>query len=130
MSRDITPFGLRMPPELKHRIEEDAKASGRSMNAQIVYMLNRYLYLNVVDDLRQRELEREDAVARARPEDLEVGDRIMKEFQEHQAAMLHSLLVKHGVIPRTSDRPARSREPKAKRPEVERKPLGDKARNG
>jgi hypothetical protein len=36
MSRDITPFGLRMPTELKTQIEESATASGRSINAEIV----------------------------------------------------------------------------------------------
>lgn len=35
----IAPFGLRMLPELKERIEEAARASGRSMNAEIVARL-------------------------------------------------------------------------------------------
>ncbi len=36
----IAPFGLRMLPELRERIEEAAKASGRSMNAEIVTRLH------------------------------------------------------------------------------------------
>lgn len=39
MSRDIVPLGLRMPPDLKEQIEQAAKASGRSMNAEIVARL-------------------------------------------------------------------------------------------
>lgn len=35
----IAPFGLRMLPELKEQIESAAKASGRSMNAEIVARL-------------------------------------------------------------------------------------------
>lgn len=36
----IAPFGLRMLPELKEKIEEAARASGRSMNAEIVVRLH------------------------------------------------------------------------------------------
>lgn len=39
MSRDINPFALRMPPDLRAQIEVAAKASGRSMNAEIVARL-------------------------------------------------------------------------------------------
>lgn len=39
MSRDIVPLGLRMPPDLKDRIEAAAKTNGRSMNAEIVSRL-------------------------------------------------------------------------------------------
>ena len=35
----IAPFGLRMLPELKERLEVAAKATGRSMNAEIVARL-------------------------------------------------------------------------------------------
>lgn len=39
MSRDIAPFGLRMPPEMKSTIEAAAQRNGRSMNAEIVARL-------------------------------------------------------------------------------------------
>ena len=39
MSRDIAPFGLRMPQELKERIESLAKKNRRSLNAEIVVLL-------------------------------------------------------------------------------------------
>ncbi len=39
MSRNINPFGLRMPPELRARLEAAATASGRSMNAELVHRL-------------------------------------------------------------------------------------------
>lgn len=39
MSRDIAPFGLRMPPELKASIEEAAVKNGRSINAEIIARL-------------------------------------------------------------------------------------------
>lgn len=35
----IAPFGLRMPEELKEKIAERAKSNGRSMNAEIVQIL-------------------------------------------------------------------------------------------
>jgi predicted DNA-binding protein len=39
MSRDITPFGLRMPAELKARVDAAATKSGRSINAEVVARL-------------------------------------------------------------------------------------------
>lgn len=35
----IAPFGLRMPEELKDKISESAKKNGRSMNSEIVQIL-------------------------------------------------------------------------------------------
>lgn len=35
----IAPFGLRMPEDLKEKIAERAKNNGRSMNAEIVQIL-------------------------------------------------------------------------------------------
>jgi hypothetical protein len=39
MSRDIAPFGLRMPIDLKARIDEVAQANGRSINAEVIARL-------------------------------------------------------------------------------------------
>lgn len=39
MSRDINPFGLRMPPELKAKLEHLAHENRRSLNAEIVARL-------------------------------------------------------------------------------------------
>jgi hypothetical protein len=36
MTREIAPFGVRMPPDLKGLIEAAANTNGRSMNAEIV----------------------------------------------------------------------------------------------
>ena len=42
-TRSIKPFGLRMQPEDKARIEERAKLNGRSMNSEIVQILKEAL---------------------------------------------------------------------------------------
>lgn len=39
MSRDIPPYGLRMPQELRAKIEHEATITGRSLNAEIVARL-------------------------------------------------------------------------------------------
>ena len=39
MSRDITPFALRMPAELRGQIEEAASSNKRSLNAEVVARL-------------------------------------------------------------------------------------------
>lgn len=57
MSRDINPFGLRMPPELKEKIADQAKESGRSMNAEIIHRLEESLSKPGGDD-RIRQLVR------------------------------------------------------------------------
>lgn len=36
---NIVPFGLRMQPDLKRRVEEAARANGRSLNAEITHRL-------------------------------------------------------------------------------------------
>ena len=38
---NIVPFGLRLQPELKRRVEEAAKANNRSLNAEISARLER-----------------------------------------------------------------------------------------
>lgn len=43
MSRDINPFGLRMPPDLREKLEDACRQSGRSMNAEIVKRLRESL---------------------------------------------------------------------------------------
>lgn len=57
MSRDINPFGLRMPPELRERIEESARESGRSMNAEIVHRLNESFEIDAAEELSEEELD-------------------------------------------------------------------------
>lgn len=39
MGREINPFGLRMPEDLKKRLARSAKANRRSMNAELVLRL-------------------------------------------------------------------------------------------
>lgn len=41
MSRDINPFGLRMPQKLKELLEVAAEVNGRSLNSEIVQRLER-----------------------------------------------------------------------------------------
>lgn len=38
--RDINPFGVRMPTDLKDRLDREAKISGRSLNTEIVMRLS------------------------------------------------------------------------------------------
>jgi predicted HicB family RNase H-like nuclease len=41
--RDVTPVGVRMPPEIKEALKEKAKEEGRSLNSEIVQRLIRSL---------------------------------------------------------------------------------------
>lgn len=44
MNRDIAPFGLRIPTELKTRIEESAAQNLRSLNAEMLVRLENSFY--------------------------------------------------------------------------------------
>ncbi|WP_409521682.1 Arc family DNA-binding protein [Pantoea sp.] len=48
--RNIAPFGLRMPDELRDAITERAKRNGRSMNSEIVQILQ-----DAIDDANRDE---------------------------------------------------------------------------
>lgn len=41
MGREINPFGLRMPEDLKKRIVKSAKTNRRSLNAELILRLQR-----------------------------------------------------------------------------------------
>lgn len=43
MSREIAPFGLRMPKELREALQKSARQSKRSLNAEIVVRLEQSL---------------------------------------------------------------------------------------
>ena len=49
--RDIAPYGVRLPAELKERLQESAKKNGRSLNSEIVTRLTES-YLNDADSGR------------------------------------------------------------------------------
>lgn len=53
-TRDIAPYGIRMPAELKEKVQERAKANGRSMNAEIVNLIE--------DALKKDDFENEGAL--------------------------------------------------------------------
>ena len=53
MSRDINPFGLRMHPSLRKYLEESAVATGRSLNSEITYRLQRSIDLQSADQAKR-----------------------------------------------------------------------------
>ena len=72
----ITPFGLRLQPSLKRRIEEAARANGRSLNSEIAARLEKSLQDEVpnfvadvyVEKAAFDDLEREFKALKARVE--------------------------------------------------------------
>lgn len=57
-ARDITPFALRMQPELRAQVEASAEKAGRSINSEIVNLISIGLsaveFGNREDDIRAR----------------------------------------------------------------------------
>jgi hypothetical protein len=52
---DIAPFGLRMRPELKRRMEEAAKTNNRSLNSEIIARLEQSFQENHEERLKALE---------------------------------------------------------------------------
>lgn len=48
----IAPFGLRMPEDLKDAIAERAKKNGRSMNSEIIHILEDYITPPRVEEMQ------------------------------------------------------------------------------
>jgi hypothetical protein len=58
MANQITPFGLRLPPETKAALERSARDAGRSLNAEIVLRLEASLSQeSEMEDLKNKVVE-------------------------------------------------------------------------
>lgn len=45
--RDIAPFGVRIPNDLKEKLQKSADQNGRSLNAEIIYRLDQSIKQDV-----------------------------------------------------------------------------------
>ena len=73
----IPPFGVRMPHELKAKIEEAAKLAGRSINSEIVYRLQQSFTLD--NQPKQITLKRKKKTS-SLPNHTELSDEEQSEF--------------------------------------------------
>lgn len=81
---NITPFGLRLVPDLKRRIEEAARANGRSLNAEIAFRLEASLEME--GDTRSAEAARR-LLKGSGGEDL-IPD-LVRRLDEHEKRIKH-----------------------------------------
>lgn len=84
----IPPFGLRMQPELKERIEAVARANSRSLNSEIIHRLERTL----VEDDRQANSDGLDAMVASADD-----EPIQREFQEAIAKAVRSVMERNNL---------------------------------
>lgn len=95
---NISPFGLRMPPEIKSEVEQLAKVSGRSMNAQIVHMLQWCLdEMRRMEDDYAAQKEYEEHIRSTPVQDLEPLERFERELHEAHMEAFRKLVEKHGL---------------------------------
>ncbi|QDI12565.1 Arc family DNA-binding protein [Serratia marcescens] len=47
--RNIAPFGLRMPDDLRQAVQEQAQANGRSMNSEIIEIISNSLFFSSIN---------------------------------------------------------------------------------
>lgn len=82
MSREINPFGLRMPPGLREELEAAAEMSGRSLNAEAVTRLQQSFEVDVkglkIFDVAAEMRDQLTSVAREL-EGLKVENRLLRE---------------------------------------------------
>ncbi|RKS87336.1 Arc-like DNA binding dprotein [Orbus hercynius] len=71
--RDIAPFGVRIPNDLKEKLQNFAEINGRSLNAEILYRLDR----SVNEDTASLMIEHKDLF-------LEIIKLAQEEFQKEQ----------------------------------------------
>lgn len=61
MSRDIAPFGVRMPAELKEQLHAMAKDNKRSVNAEVVAAIEHAVHMHNLAKSRDEKLKDLDA---------------------------------------------------------------------
>lgn len=89
---NIAPFGLRMLPALKERLEAAAKASGRSMNAEVVARLQDSFDRSGADDIEWQQLESELEGERRRAERYELVAGLADTYRSLNGALLLAAL--------------------------------------
>lgn len=80
MSRDIAPFGVRMPAELKEQLSIMAAENKRSVNAEVVAAIEHAVHLHQLAKSREQKLKEVDADGNKRYMTIEEAER--KLFQE------------------------------------------------
>ncbi|WP_369788298.1 Arc family DNA-binding protein [Rouxiella sp. WC2420] len=101
--RNIAPFGLRMPDELREAVSERAKANGRSMNSEIVQILQDALDGDNIDRELDQFTDHESVIASLKSEaerndylnNLEKEDSfaaaLLRESDEHRRRLIKIL---------------------------------------
>lgn len=99
----IAPFGLRMPEELKEKIAKRAKTNGRSMNAEIVQILEDALKAQVVAWDKPLSPSSNDEVVTMSMSQL---NKIVSLAAEDTAkSVVENLIEKYEMIPKKSSKP-------------------------
>lgn len=106
----IAPFGLRMPEALKDAIAERAKANGRSMNAEIIHILEKHVDLSAAEKItpylestRISHFDKDGVINLETAKD--IVDYIDKRTEEYKKEMLDGLLAiaKGGITSKYED---------------------------
>ncbi|EAW1070855.1 TPA: Arc family DNA-binding protein [Salmonella enterica subsp. enterica serovar Orion] len=99
----IAPFGLRMPEELKEKIAKRAKTNGRSMNAEIVQILEDALKAQIVAWDKPLSPSSSDEVVTMSMSQL---NKIVSIAAEDTAkSVVENLIEKYEMIPKKSSKP-------------------------
>jgi len=108
--RNIAPFGLRMPDHLREAIADRAKANGRSMNAEIIHILEQHIDMSAAEKItpyltsaRISHFDKDGVITLETAKD--IADYIDKRTEEYKKEMLDGLLAiaKGGIVAKEKD---------------------------
>lgn len=89
---------VRFPDGMRDRIKADAEREGRSLNAQIIHMLNEFYLLQERERQRLDENAEDERLKGLPDAQLTNVERMRKEFALQSSSLFVSLLQKHGVL--------------------------------
>ncbi|MCK7217097.1 Arc family DNA-binding protein [Enterobacter cloacae] len=92
--RDIAPYGVRMPAELKEKVAQIAKTNGRSMNAEIVMAIEAWVSHH----------ERKEGVDTANINMPMTKDEMRMLVDNVKEAVVTQLVSKYDFVPKNKDR--------------------------
>ncbi|MBW9430495.1 Arc family DNA-binding protein [Atlantibacter hermannii] len=88
MARNDPVFNLRMPSELKDLVSERAKENGRSINAELVFLINRAMQLDSDIDALVAKYSSNDKLDEEKATELEILQEKMLAIQKEQNELL------------------------------------------
>lgn len=92
-------FIVRLPDGMRDRIKEAADRNKRSMNAEVIHMLEWYFEdMDRLESQHAEQLAFEEEMRENPPENQDALDQLQEEFAKAQGELFRKLAKKHGLV--------------------------------